>query len=610
MGRRMSVDTTDTYSGPYSTNGATTAFPFTFKALAEAEVSVEIDGEVASAGLYDVSLDDDGGGTVTFTTAPVTGSTLYVVSDPDFTQSIQFENGSRWLAEPVNNANDRAAVRDLKLKDRLDRSPQVPIGGGVEGMSAVVDADGQWAFASGTGADSALRTDMAASSGAGLVGWIRSATGAVARSVADWFEDELSVMDFIPFSTRVAIRLRTSTADLATYLASAVTAAAAKQTALKIPAGKYSYSVSPNFAIDYLHIVTHGRVDFYYTGTGDALTFDAGSGAQICSGVRFAVGNPVHIYAPNTAHNGIYVRSVHHSSIWANVHGCGPSPYAALYVAFAVCTEFHVVVSGNEDGGWYGNVGGVGGATPGIGYYLTRRGSSPVSETVSFCDFHSIVEGPAIGIQCNFTLGNNFWGTSEGCTNYGVLCDSTSNYDKFWGMDFELNTTADIYCSGIGVEFHSCLGDGVANLGSTAKLCEIIGGDYKTILVDTGSIGCTVENAVYNREALGGTFTDAGTDTTVKNVRDGVSPFAQWGTGSATYDPASLADGAGATTTVTVTGAKLGDYASATFSLDLQGITLTAWVSAANTVSVRFQNESGGTLDLASGTLRARIKRG
>lgn len=79
--------------------------------------------------------------------------------------------------------------------------------------------------------------------------------------------------------------------------------------------------------------------------------------------------------------------------------------------------------------------------------------------------------------------------------------------------------------------------------------------------------------------------------------------------GSATYDPGSLADGVGATTTVTATGAALGDSASATFSLDLQGITLTAWVSAANTVSVRFQNESGGTLDLASGTLRVRASR-
>ncbi len=84
------------------------------------------------------------------------------------------------------------------------------------------------------------------------------------------------------------------------------------------------------------------------------------------------------------------------------------------------------------------------------------------------------------------------------------------------------------------------------------------------------------------------------------------APLAGLISGSATYDPASLADGAGATTTVTVTGAALGDYVvGVSFGLDLQGITLTGYVSAANTVAVRFQNESGGVLDLASSTLRA-----
>lgn len=78
-------------------------------------------------------------------------------------------------------------------------------------------------------------------------------------------------------------------------------------------------------------------------------------------------------------------------------------------------------------------------------------------------------------------------------------------------------------------------------------------------------------------------------------------------TGSAVYDPGSLADGAGVTTTVTVTGAALGDFALASFSEALAGITLTAWVSAANTVSVRLQNESGGIVDLAESTLRARV---
>jgi len=80
-------------------------------------------------------------------------------------------------------------------------------------------------------------------------------------------------------------------------------------------------------------------------------------------------------------------------------------------------------------------------------------------------------------------------------------------------------------------------------------------------------------------------------------------------TGSVTYDPPSLADGAGVTTTVTCAGAAMGDYARASFSNDIQGISVTAWVSAANTVSVRLQNESGGVIDLASGTLRVRSEK-
>lgn len=87
-------------------------------------------------------------------------------------------------------------------------------------------------------------------------------------------------------------------------------------------------------------------------------------------------------------------------------------------------------------------------------------------------------------------------------------------------------------------------------------------------------------------------------------LRRVIAPVSTALAGSKTYDPGSLADGAGETTTVTVTGAALGDMAICSFSLDLQGMTQTAYVSAANTVSVRTQNESGGLLDLASGTLR------
>lgn len=78
---------------------------------------------------------------------------------------------------------------------------------------------------------------------------------------------------------------------------------------------------------------------------------------------------------------------------------------------------------------------------------------------------------------------------------------------------------------------------------------------------------------------------------------------------SATYDAGSLADAAGETTTVTVPGAVLGDACVASLGVSAAAITVTCYVSAANTASVRLQNESGGTLDLASTTLRVFVFR-
>lgn len=77
--------------------------------------------------------------------------------------------------------------------------------------------------------------------------------------------------------------------------------------------------------------------------------------------------------------------------------------------------------------------------------------------------------------------------------------------------------------------------------------------------------------------------------------------------GSATYDAPSLAANAGVTTTLSVSGASLGDIAMFSMDTDLLGVVGYAWVSATGTVSVRFQNESGGVVDLPSATLLAGV---
>ncbi|WP_375272037.1 glycosyl hydrolase family 28-related protein [Sphingomonas sp.] len=123
----MTVETTSTYAGPYTTDGAAVAFPFGFKALSLGEVRVEIGGQVVDPSLYGVTLAAQGGA-VTFYAPPPAGRTLYVVSDPTFKQGIAFSNQSAFLPNSHNEANDRGAIRDQVLAEGLGRAIQLPLG--------------------------------------------------------------------------------------------------------------------------------------------------------------------------------------------------------------------------------------------------------------------------------------------------------------------------------------------------------------------------------------------------------------------------------------------------------------------------------------------------
>lgn len=79
--------------------------------------------------------------------------------------------------------------------------------------------------------------------------------------------------------------------------------------------------------------------------------------------------------------------------------------------------------------------------------------------------------------------------------------------------------------------------------------------------------------------------------------------------GSATFDPASVANAAQTSTTVTVTGAALGDYVQVAPSISPAGIVISGHVTAADTVTVYYTNLSGGAIDLASHTIRALVSK-
>jgi len=118
----MTISTTTAYSGPYSPNGSTTSFPFTFKAMSADEVEVVRISATAtvtiSPTLYTVALVGEGG-TVTFSVAPATGDPLYVRSIPNFQQQIDLTNQGAFLPDVIEQGFDRAAIRDIWLLNQI-----------------------------------------------------------------------------------------------------------------------------------------------------------------------------------------------------------------------------------------------------------------------------------------------------------------------------------------------------------------------------------------------------------------------------------------------------------------------------------------------------------
>lgn len=82
------------------------------------------------------------------------------------------------------------------------------------------------------------------------------------------------------------------------------------------------------------------------------------------------------------------------------------------------------------------------------------------------------------------------------------------------------------------------------------------------------------------------------------------------GVGSATWDPANMANAAGVTSpAMAVTNAAFGDHVDVAAPYSLQGIVATGFVSSAGNVMIRLHNSTGGAINLASGTWNVTVRR-
>jgi hypothetical protein len=189
-------------------------------------------------------------------------------------------------------------------------------------------------------------------------------------------------------------------------------------------------------------------------------------------------------------------------------------------------------------------------------------------------------------------------------------------YDIWWEPHFTRcssstnSGTAGVF---IGKVFNLKFGGELYKCGGAAADCypiRLIGSVTSDYVHFLPSLRVTLNTSQVNAiEATGHTQTPAHNRMSIEaDLGGGVSEFTATAPGqrlspaTLTWDPSNLVDGAGETSSgVTVTGAAFGDTVVCTAPYDLQGITLTAYVSAADTVKARLQNETTATVNLASG---------
>lgn len=133
----MSISNTTRKAGPYTGNGSTTQFPFSFKVFSASDVRVvrtDSVGAESDLGLgtdYTVALNADQdanpGGTVTATTAPAVGYLITITSQVQNLQPVTLTNQGAFYPKVINDAFDRLTILVQQVAEQVGRAVKVDI---------------------------------------------------------------------------------------------------------------------------------------------------------------------------------------------------------------------------------------------------------------------------------------------------------------------------------------------------------------------------------------------------------------------------------------------------------------------------------------------------
>lgn len=148
----MTIPATTRKAGPFTGNGSTTAFPFTFKVFTTADVAVivaDADGIESTLILdsdYSVTLNSDQdatpGGTVTY---PISGTPLpstdklSIKGDVDYEQGTDIPTGGDFNPVVLENALDSLSMQIQQVQEAVSRAAVVPITSAADAADLVAD---------------------------------------------------------------------------------------------------------------------------------------------------------------------------------------------------------------------------------------------------------------------------------------------------------------------------------------------------------------------------------------------------------------------------------------------------------------------------------------
>ena len=493
-----------------------------------------------------------------------------------------------------------------------------------------------------------IASDVAASSGSSLVGYLPAGTGAVATTVQTKLRESVSVFDFMTAAQIADVQANTALLDVT----AAMQAAHNTNKLVYYPTGVYLFTTitigSGGISGDGKQTIlkssnTTSANLITYTGTdpsGLLVNTDGGLFQNftvlVASVTQKANGAAIYVSAsPNenylTIVSGVYTKNVpvgidFSIASFFSVRDC----YFSLYSVAGLRTVIDsATFADNGDNEIIGN------------WFYTNNATCPSAfSMVIRCGGTRIignkVNGGLIGIDINpirstsiaIIEGNSVENQTINAIRAQISSDFVgvpASFDGFSFVQIIGNQIGGYNLAGGAISFNSfdptnyrfyncAVSDNVIyNPANTSSRCIDIRATDRFIVsnnfVDNATIGygslfiaSNATSGLVTRNQFLRAATSNLLNSSTTTVMDEV--VAEYST---TYDPTSIAAGATLTLAVTVTGASLGNYVSCSFSSSLSGITLTAYVSATDMVTFAFFNGTASPIDLVSGTIRARV---